>query len=327
VASIRPACSLVIPCHNEEHNVAPLYAAIAEVIGQSTEYELVFVDDGSTDGTFERLKELRRRDLRVKYLRLATNYGHQKALLAGLRHAQGETALTLDADLQHPPQHIPDFRRVLESSGADVVVGQRTVPQPGLVKHLASKLFYRLFGWLTGYPLVPDASDFRLYSRAALEAVCRIEEREPFLRGLVASLRLKTAVVEYRPKPRAHDRPSYTFRRSASLGVRALLRFSGVPVKLGAVIGVAGLVLSLAQACHYLYLRLFTDALVPGQADLMVLLGIVSSALILMLALVLRLLHQVHELVSRQPLFLVAERELEGPEQTAEHDTGGAVPP
>lgn len=303
--------SVVIPCHDEEGNVEPLYQALVAALDPSVELEMLFVDDGSRDATLERVRALRARDPRVRYIRLMTNYGHQIALVAGLRHARGDLVATLDADLQHPPRYLPMMIAALESSGAHVVIARRITRQRGLVKHHLSRLFYHLFRSATGLRIIEGASDFRLCTRLAVDVICGVDERHPFLRASVPSLRLPTAVIEYQADTRASGEPSYSVTTSLRLGLRALLRFSDLPVRAGLAVGSLGLLISVALAAHYLFLRLFTDRLVPGQADLMVFLGFISSVLILMLALLLDLAAQTHTYLRRQPLFLVAGTEEE----------------
>jgi glycosyltransferase involved in cell wall biosynthesis len=312
---VTKSCTLIIPCFNEERNIEPLFDAVIDVIGDAPEWRLLFVDDGSTDKTLDLIKGLRKRDARVDYLSFLTNYGHQKAILAGLRHCETELALTMDADLQHPPHYIPDLLDEFERSRAHVVVARRQGRQSGLIKHTVSKVFYRLFAALTGVAIIPDASDFRLYDRTAIDVLASVDEREPFLRGLIPSLGLSMSVVPYRIAPRLHEHPSYTFRRSATMGARAFLRFSDAPAKIGFVLGIIGVVASCAQGAHYLYLRLFTDSLIPGQADLMVFLSLVASLMILLMSLILRLLGEINESLRGQPVYIVAESSAgDGPE-------------
>jgi len=308
-------CSLVIACHNEEHNIVPLYTAIRDEIGEGVDFELLFVNDGSVDSTLARIKEIRQRDKRVRYISLLRNYGHQKALLAGLHHCQSDIAVTMDADLQHPPRYIPEFIETQQRESVQVVIGRRIGRQRGFLKELLSRSFYKVFSWLTDVTVIPGGSDFRLYTRKALDLLRLVREREPFLRGMVPSLGLPVSFVDYELDPRHGDSPSYSFGKSARMGIGALLRFSDVPVKAGFLVGTLGILLSCAQAIHYLYLRLFTDELVPGQADLMVFLGLVSSIMILLLSLLIRMVRESNDYLRRQPVYIVAEMELDREEE------------
>ncbi|MEW6235086.1 MAG: glycosyltransferase family 2 protein [Candidatus Omnitrophota bacterium] len=302
--------SIVIPCHNEEMNIEPLHREIVEHVKEFFDYEIVFVDDGSTDGTLEVIKKLRAKDCRVKFISFLGNYGHQTALLCGLQHCGGDAAITMDADLQHPPRYIPQFVELQKQTGAHVVAGKRSNLQKGFFKNLFSSTFYRIFSLFTTARLEPGASDFCLYSAKALEALRSIDDRTPFLRGLAPHLHLKTSTLEYVCEERQHGQPSYTFYKSARMGLRTLLRFSDFPVRLGLGASILGMIYSFLLALHYLYLRLFTNKLIPGQADLMVFLGGMCSIIALLLALLLRISTTILDHLRMKSSFVIEEMEL-----------------
>ena len=300
--------TFVIPCHNEEANIAAVYAALAEVAqALPMESEFLFIDDGSTDTTLEKIRELRQRDPRVCHASFLRNYGHQNALMAGLQRCDGDFAVSLDADLQHPPAAIPRFFEAWQQSQPDIVSGRRLRPQQGLIKELCSRTFYRCFSLATGMQLEPGVSDFRLYTRKSLKVLCSLREREPFIRGMIAHLGLRTVYVDYPLHGRHAGLPAYTFRKSARMAFYGLLRYSDLPTRFGLSVGLLGIVISLGVALHYLYLRLFTDALIPGQADLMVFLGLICSVMAILLSLQTKVLLQVQSLIQRDPQYLVAE--------------------
>lgn len=302
-------CTLIIPCHNEEENIDTLYEAIIQVVGTSTGYEFLFVDDGSDDGTLAQIRALRARDSRVGFVSFLRNYGHQKALLAGLRACKEGIAISLDADLQHHPKYIPVFLEEYARSQADVVVGKRATQQVGFCKNLFSKTFYAIFPWLTGIDLIPDTSDYRLYSRMTIDILSSIKEPEPFLRALVGRLKFTVAVVEYDLEPRKKGVPSYTFKKSLSMALNGLFLFSSLPYRVGLSIGCAGATLSFVQAIHYAYLRLFTDRLVPGQADQMVLLGLSTSFILIILSLLFKLVDQIRSCLVGIPPYIIVQTE------------------
>jgi len=302
--------SIIIPCHNEEMNIEPLHLAIGEQVKDFDDCEIIFVDDGSTDGTLEAIKKLRAKDARVKYISFLGNYGHQTALMAGLQHCGGEAAITMDADLQHPPRYIPQFIERQKQTGAHVVAGRRSNLQKGFFKNFFSSFFYRIFSLITSSQLNPGASDFCLYSAKALEALRSIDDRTPFLRGLAPHLHLKSAALEYVCEERQHGQPSYTFYKSAMMGLRTLLRFSDFPIKLGLAAFILGMAYSLSLALHYLYLKIFTDKLIPGQADLMVFLGVMCSIIVLLLSLLLRVTTTILDHLRKKSGFIIEEKEL-----------------
>ena len=300
-----------MPCFNEEENIEKLYLGVKDVMASSDGFELLFVNDGSEDKTIDKIKLLRAKDRRVKYVSFLTNYGHQKAIFAGLCICKYEVAITMDADLQHPPEFIPALINEQLRSKAHIIAGRRMGDQKGLFKNFFSNAFYRLFTQATGLNIQPGISDFRLYTRKAIDVLCSIKEQEPFLRGMISNLKLKVSVIDYPLQKRNAGNPSYTFYKSFRMAMTGLIRFSDLPVKAGIIIGITGMVISLVQTFHYLYLRLFTEELIPGQADLMVFLGLISSMILLQLSLLLRMSMQIMDAQRCQPGYIIEEKEIE----------------
>ena len=299
--------TIVVPCLNEEGNIEEIYQRVKNVM-EPFNFELLFVNDGSTDKTLECIKTIRLKDRRVKFLSFLTNYGHQRALFAGLHFSRHEFVITMDADLQHPPEFIPELIMAQQNTNAHVVAGRRRGSQKGFLKNFFSETFYRIFEWATGYNLKPGLSDFRLYTRKAVDILCSIREQEPFLRGMTSSLKLKVSMLHYDVQDRYSGVSSYSFEKSLRMAITALFRFSDFPVKLGLLFGILGILLSLAQAFHYLYLRFFTNELIPGQADLMVFLGLISSAILVQLSLLVRLNLNIMDAQRCQPGYIIDEK-------------------
>jgi polyisoprenyl-phosphate glycosyltransferase len=303
--------TIVIPCHNEEENIENLYEQIKNAMEYKYDFNILFVNDGSSDRTIDKIRMLHNIDPRVKHISFLSNYGHQKALFAGLRLCKHEFAITMDADLQHPPEFIPDLIEKQKQTNAQIVSGCRRGGQAGFFKNFFSETFYRVFAKVCGIDLQAGISDFRLYTREALDIICAIEERDPFLRGMIANLRLRTEVIEYDLQERSHGIPSYTFLKSFRMAYSALIRFSKFPIRIGIIIGLCGVLLSIGEAVHYLYLRLFTDQLVPGQADLMVFLGLISSMILLLLSLLLKISMEIMNSQRKEPIYIIEDFNIE----------------
>lgn len=304
-------CSVVIPCHNEEENVGSLYEGLCAVVGESDEYEFILIDDGSTDRTLERIKKLREKDRRVKFISLMTNYGQQKAIFAAFPHCRGEFTLTMDADLQHPPRYIPLFLEAQEKTGADLVLGRRRGEQRGFLKNLFSRAFYRLFHWGTRVEITPATSDFRLYTRRAIKVLSALKEQQPFLPAMAPHLRLKTTVIDYELGDRWSGETTYTLGRLIRMAWNAFLRFSSLPAQLSLMAAGFGIALAVFEVIQYLYLRFFTEHLVPGQTELMVFLSLSVALILFMLSLLYMLINQVLEILRGVPSHIVAEMELD----------------
>lgn len=301
--------SVVIPAHNEEANIEAIYRRLLTALPVA-DLEIIFVDDGSRDRTLACIQALRAKDNRVKYISMYTNYGHQKALIAGMRAASKELVFSLDCDLQHPPEFFNDFYQVLTSQNVDVVSGKRKNKQAGLLKQPLSSLFYKVFAMTTGVSITPGVSDFRLCTKRAAEMICSIHEPDPFVRGMISQLRIRSAFVDYDMAARVAGVPSYTFKKSLNLATQSLLRFSEAPIRIGLFFGTLGVFVAIGEGIHYTYLRLFTKELVPGQAELMVFLSLLGSLILVLLSLLLRYTRQLLAASRKDPPYVIGQQQI-----------------
>jgi dolichol-phosphate mannosyltransferase len=239
--------SVVCPVFDEEQVLPHFHAELCDVLaGLAAEYdfEVLYIDDGSRDGTLGLVRALAAADPRVRYLSFSRNFGQQAALTAGMEHARGDAVITLDADLQHPPAVIPELLRRWQD-GCDVVLTlRREDPRLGWFKRATSRAFNRLMHWLSETEVRAAASDYRLLSRRAVAALLRMRETHRFLRGMVGWLGFRTATVPFFPAGRGGGVTKYSVRRLAGLAIDAMLSFSKVPLRLS--LGLGGVVLLLA---------------------------------------------------------------------------------
>ncbi len=261
--------TVVAPVHNEAENVGVLVqriVAASEPLEGEWDVRILLVDDGSTDQTLARIDAMRREGYPVGYVKFSRNYGHQAAICAGMAHATGDAVITMDGDLQHPPEQIPRMVRAFDD-GADVVQMVRADPSGGS-KGLLSRAFYAFFNHVAETKIVPNASDFRLLSRAVVDVVVRIPEREKFLRGLVPSLGFKQVQLEFDEAQRLHGTPSYSFAKSLRLARKALVDYSAAPLKavfyLGSLMALVSFVVGLS---HVIVKLMYWHDVTPGFTD------------------------------------------------------------
>jgi dolichol-phosphate mannosyltransferase len=303
--------SIIVACHNEADNLPDLHRRI-EAACQSFEWELVLVNDGSADDTVGAVRKLQAQDKRVRLISFSRNCGQQAALRAGLRAANGDVAVTMDADLQHPPESIPDMvARARE--GADIVVMVHDEPQRGFCKELLSRWFYRLYSALTGVRFHHRASDFRLVSRRVLGIINRFPERNLFLRASLLTLGFPVVYQKYRLGTRQKGTPSYTLGKSISLATDALFNTSTIPIRLlfFAGLGIAGA--AFLYGMINVILRLVTDLSVPGYTDIIASVLFLGGLNLIMLSVVAKYVQVVLEHVQQRPEYLIDERNSDPP--------------
>jgi len=230
--------------------------------------EIIFVDDGSTDGTAEEVMRAHAEDARVGLIRFSRNFGHEAAILAGLDNARGDAVVVMDADLQHPPEVI----LLLVSkwlAGADIVQTIRKSQAGGtFLKNLFGKFFYWLIQKLTSVAIVPGASDFFLINRKALQQLLQCREKSRFNRGLLAWLGFDREFVEYDSDIRRRGESKYNFYRLLLLAMNAIFSFSVAPLRIGGAAGLVIVFLSILYLAFSIFIRLFTNIAVSGWASI-----------------------------------------------------------
>lgn len=306
----REMISIIVPVHNEILNLPALYEALAtELQSLKLRFELVFVDDGSSDESVPYIEKLMSTDKHVRLIELARNFGKEPAVTAGLHHAKGDAALIMDADLQHPPRLIKDF--VAEwRKGADVVVGvKRYARDVGWFKRLTSAWFYRIFQMVAQTEVTPHASDYRLLDRKVIDAFNSLTERNRITRGLIDWLGFKRTYIHFEQPGRHDGTPSYTYRRLVALAVNAFTSYSMVPLKLAGYLGWA-ILLTATPAGILLYINeyLLGDPLrlnITGTAMLAMLLLVLVGIVLACLGLVALYIANIHDEVTNRPLYVV----------------------
>lgn len=296
-----PTVSAVVPLFDERDNLPELYRRLtATLSGLGVEYEIVLVNDGSTDGTAALLDDLAAADRSVRVLHLSRNFGHQAALTAGLDHARGEAVVALDGDLQDPPELIPDLLEKWRE-GFDVVYAVRTKRKEGLAKRLGYFAFYRLLRGVSDLPIPLDAGDFCLLDRRPLDALNRLPERDRFVRGLRSFVGFRQTGVRYERDPRFAGKPKYSLAKLLGLAVTGLVNFSTFPVRT-----MAWLAVLLALAGVGCGMTILTGVLTGGWAVLLAAALLLSGLQIGCLAILGAYLLKIFSETKRRPSYILA---------------------
>lgn len=305
----RPAVSIVSPCYNEAEAIGRFHAELARVLESldSFEFEIILVDDGSTDGTLARLNQIAARDPRVRVYGLSRNFGHQAALSAGLDAATGDAVLMMDSDLQHPPSLIP--RLLLQwREGFDVVSTVREQTEGvGPLKRITSNGFYHLFNRLSGTRIEPGAADFCLLSRRACDAITSLPERHRFLRGLVTWIGFTRCFVPYRAAERVAGESKYTTRKMLRLAADAIFSFSAQPMRFATRLGLTVVAIGLTYLGYVVGRALLLGDLVEGWASLIGVVLLLGGVQLTFLGVIGEYVGRIFEEAKGRPLYLLKQ--------------------
>jgi dolichol-phosphate mannosyltransferase len=306
VAGSAARISIVVPAYNEEGNLPALYAHLAEVLqGLGMTWEIVFVDDGSTDRSWEAILALHQRDRRVKGLRLSRNFGHQYALFAGLTHATGDAVVSMDADLQHPPHVIPELVDEWRKGSKIVHTVRLDRDNTPWFKRVASRLFYKVYSFASGVDLETGMADFRLLDRQVIAGLVQLREEELFLRGLVQWIGFPSSKVAFRCQDRLSGRSKYTLRKMVKLAWSSITSFSIVPLRVGLLVGIITSLISFGGILYALGSDLI-GFVVPGWTSIVSIVSFLFGVLFIMLGVIGEYIGRILMEVKGRPRFLVS---------------------
>jgi len=300
--------SLVIPVFNEDGNLLNLYSEIHGVLEKSDfPWEIVYVDDGSTDSTWQLILDLHRKDSRVRGVRLSRNFGHQCALIAGLRHARGDVVISMDGDSQHPPKVVSALVEEWRAGSKIVNTIRLDPPDVALFKKITSRFYYRLFSWLGGVNLREGMADFRLLDRQVLNDILDFKEDPLFLRGVVQWVGYPSTTITFQGRKRLSGTTKYTLRRMLKLAWHGVSSFSLIPLRIGVLVGVLASILAFCSVVYAIYSKVVSGSAIPGWASTVAILSFLFGILFIYLGLLGEYLGRVVVEVRRRPRYLVSE--------------------
>ena len=297
--------SIVVPVYNEEANLQHFTMAVDRVMHELPyHYEILFVDDGSTDRSRSILRSLERLCPEVKPLLLARNYGHQIALTCGLDHADGDAVITMDGDMQHPPELIPVLLEKWEKGYDIVQTIRKATEDAGIFKRFTSAYYYKFLNLISEVPVQPGGSDFRLMDREAVLAFRQYREQDRFIRGLVGAMGFRQIQVPFVAPPRFAGHSKYSLRKMTKLALDGIVGNSVLPLRLSFYIGVLSLLVSFALFIHVMF-ETFTGNTVAGWATIMVCLSFFGGTELMVLGVLGEYIGRIFRQVKARPLYLL----------------------
>ncbi len=291
---------------DEADNVRPFVEAVSGALADES-IEIVLVDDGSSDATWERIRQAADEDARVRGIRLSPKFGHQGALFAGLTHARGRAVVTMDGDLQHPPGVIPELLAAWRAGYAIVGTERHDSSDTSLFKRVTSRAYYALFSWLSGVRLGPGSSDFRLVDERVVESLLAMGDRDLFLRGVVSWLGFQSTTVPFQAARRHAGTTKFSLRKMWRFSLDGIFSFSSVPLRLGVWIGFLTSLLAVSEICYIVaqYMRGIT---VPGWASVMTLMSLLFAVLFVLLGIIGTYIGRIYDILKSRPRFVVSAR-------------------
>jgi glycosyltransferase involved in cell wall biosynthesis len=302
-----PDFSIVLPAHNEAANIAPVVAALREVLPSLGRFEIIFIDDGSRDETLVALRAAAAADPAVRFVSFTRNFGHEAALRAGLRYARGKAVIVMDADLEHPPSLIPDLVKQWRD-GFKIVAAQRTGYEAmPWFKQVTSRLYYRVFDALGDVRIEPGSANYMLLDRVVVEAVNRFEDQDLFLRGVVRWLGYPLASVPYRQSVRQRGDSKYSIRRMVELAVTGIAVHSVRPLRFAIWLALGFAALGGLFVIYSIVSFLFVQHTVAGWTSIMAAIAILGAAQLLVLGIIGEYVGRILRETRKRPSYVVAE--------------------
>ena len=300
-----PNISIIVPVFNEAENIFPLYNEVKK--NCPGDFELIWVDDGSTDTTFAEIELLANTDSRVRCISFSRNFGHQNAIKAGMDYASGEFIITMDGDLQHPPSCIPTILENL-ANGYDIVATQRkTTNSIPVLKKIFSALFYKFINFISDIPIEENVSDFRGFNRKVLNSVNRFDERDLFLRGLFSWVGFKKTTIAFDAPSRIYGKSKYSYTQMLRLALKGTTSFSFKPLRIsliiGSVVSLIAFILLIISLIAY-----FRGQTVPGWTSIITIVTFIGGTQLLVIGLMGEYIASLFRESKKRPLYIINEK-------------------
>lgn len=300
--------SIVVPVFNEQDNILIFYQELGKYMESlSYSFELIFIDDGSTDNTPVVLSQLVENDLRVKALILAQNFGHQIALTCGMDYASGDAVITMDGDMQHPPEIIPSLLEKWEQGFQVVQTIRVNTEGVSWFKRFTSHIFYKIVNAISKIEIHEGGSDFRLLDRKVVESFRLFKERARFIRGMISSIGYRQVQIEFVAPKRHSGKSKFSLKKMLNFALDGITAYSRLPLRIAFCMGVLFGIISFISIIHVFYIKFFTQQAVPGWATISTSIFLLSGVQLIVLGVIGEYIGRIFEEVKQRPLYWVRE--------------------
>lgn len=305
--------SFIIPAYNEEQNIEVIYDAIKEEMKKQPYYqfEILFIDDGSTDQTLDIIQQQTVFCSEVKYISFTRNFGKEASILAGLKHASGDAVIMMDADLQHPPSLIGELLQGFEEEGYDQVVAKRNRQGDSKLRSFLSSQYYRFVNKAVDVELSDGEGDFRLLSRRAVDALLSLEEGNRFSKGLYSWIGYDVKIISYENSPRKNGESKWSFAKLLNYGIDGVISFNNKPLRLCFYAGVVILLLALAYIIHIFFQTLQNGISVPGYFTQISAVLLIGGIQLICLGIIGEYIGRIYYETKKRPHFIVKRTNIE----------------
>lgn len=301
--------SIVVPVFNEEECIDEFKNKVFDVMkANNINFEIIFVDDGSSDNSLEILKEFQAKDDRIKVLSFSRNFGHQIALTAGMDYVSGDCVITMDGDLQHPPELIPQMLELWQKGNDIVYTVRQQTEDAGTFKKITSKLFYKIINYISEIDLNYSAADFRLMDKKVLTYFKQLNERSRMIRGLISWLGFKSIGLDYTAPKRFAGKTKYSFKKMFIFALDGMTSFSIFPLRIASLLGIVVSIFSFLYVLYIIYARLFTDSTIQGWTSILFSLLFLGGIQLITIGIIGEYIGRIYIEVKNRPIYVLKDK-------------------
>ena len=303
--------SIIIPCHNEQGNIASLYRALATLMDSESgyEWEIIIVNDGSTDNTLLEVKQLRAADSRVCYIDLSRNFGKENAMLAGFDHATGHCAVVMDADLQDPPEVVSQMLRAWEEGYDDIFARRTDRGKESIVRKTLTRQYYRLLQRIAKIDVLPDVGDFRLLDSKCIDALRQLRETQRYTKGIYCWIGYRKKEILFQRGSRTTGQSSFNTLRLFNLAIEGITSYTTSPLRLSTVFGIIVSVVAFIYMCYFLIKTIIYGDPVQGFPTLIIVILFLGGIQLLSLGIIGEYLGRIFYETKQRPVYLIREKQ------------------